>query len=84
MRVLEVRKEWMEKGRRRAATEDIEAPIFIVFRVVFLQWNGEISKMVEELGKGLKWKRQQWREEKVMDRGFSFTNGGRKSNVDLT
>lgn len=44
MRVLEVGKQWKEKGRRRAATEDIEAPIIIVFRVVFLQWNGEISK----------------------------------------
>ena len=30
------------------------------------------------MGKGLKWKRQQWREEKGMDRGLCFTNGGRK------
>lgn len=35
-RVLEVRKQWREMGRRRAATEDIEAAIFI-FREAFLQ-----------------------------------------------
>lgn len=54
MRVLEVRKQWRQIGRRRVAIEDIETPIFI-FGMVFLQWFGEIQN-------GKNWERIQVKE----------------------